>query len=411
MDDVVRPDLTETGATRPAPTVAGGGAAPATPDPTAIVGHELRGPLGALLAFADMLVDRLGERPEERRLAELVRIAGAQALGIADDLVDAASLSAGRFRTHDAAFSPAGLVRRTAELYAPLARLKHARISVEVAADVPDLVVSDERRIAQILTNFIQNALKHAAASPVRLSLRRGPAAGTLWFEVADDGPGPAEAARLAPFAARPADRPPLEGAGIGLWISARIAAELGAGIRILDGKPGTRAVLETAPLVVAVPPATTRNPPLVPGTPAPGLALDGLSVPARGAPYSGRLALVVDDSAVSLSLTTALLASFGFEVVTARSAAEAEIVAARRMPDVVLIDWSLVGETGADVADRLVRAFGAQLPPMVAVTGIDRLPADRRFRAALRKPFAPRDLYDMLGGVLGRGIASGGAG
>ncbi|ODN72613.1 ATP-binding response regulator [Methylobrevis pamukkalensis] len=390
------------------------------PDAAAMAGHEIRGPLGVVAALADLLATRCGPDGEAARLTDLIRLATSQALAVADDLVDRGSVGAGAgLRVVPGPFDPAVLAADLVRLYAPLASGGAARVTADVDPDVPAAVISDERRIRQILTGFIGNAFKHAPGSPIRLMVSmRGD---RVCFEVCDDGPGPGAAASFTAFRAPAAGRPPVHGAGLGLFIADRVARAIGGAIVILAGRSGgTVARLEIGPMpqeTVADPSLQDREPvdagarpqvvealPARPAPPVPGRPVIGLpqGIPPSERPFYGRTALVVDDSQISIVLMTTLLRDFGFAVAVARSSAETEAAVALRRPDVVLTDWTLAGETGADVVRRLDEAFGRERPPVVCVTGQERMPAERLFSGLLRKPFAPHEVFDLLAGVLG---------
>lgn len=108
-------------------------------------------------------------------------------------------------------------------------------------------------------------------------------------------------------------------------------------------------------------------------------------------------VALVVDDSPIARMLMASILDSFEVEVFEAGGSAEAVAVAARRRPDILIVDWTLHAETAADVLDALERHLSGGLPPVVMVSAATRMPVDLRAAATLRKPFTPRELYAAL--------------
>ncbi len=366
------------GGTRKTGRSNGGGAGPARPSAAAVLGHEIRGPLGAVVALSDLLLAR--DLPgDQRGLVELIRLAGSHARAVAEDLVDDAGLSSGRLRPAAAAFEPAETARTLAALWAPLAGAERP-VEVRCADDLPPRIVSDERRIRQILFNLVSNATRYAAGGAITLRVARS--ARGIVFEVRDEGGGPAE---------------PGGGLGIGLSVSRRLAAALGGRLRLARRRTGTVAQLEIPVVLDAANPDEGRT-----AAPAPTAeVVPAAPRPTPDWPLARSEALVVDDSAISRLLMTAMLTSFDMAVSSVSGGGEAEAFVAARRPDVIVMDWSLAGETGAEVIDRLRRTLGEAMPPIVLVTGERRLPPVAGIAARVAKPFTPRELFEALSGAL----------
>ncbi|GEJ57981.1 sensor histidine kinase [Anaeromyxobacter diazotrophicus] len=160
----------------------------------AIVSHDLKTPLGALHMGAQM-VTRLAPPgapgDELRKAATTVRRTAERMGRLIHDLVDVASLEAGRPSLAPAEQEAAAVAREAAEALQALAADRGVALTVEAPEAVP--LRCDRDRLLQVLTNLLANALQVTpAGGRVRLSARRG-GEGVL-FTVADDGPGiPAE--------------------------------------------------------------------------------------------------------------------------------------------------------------------------------------------------------------------------
>ncbi|HUG63552.1 MAG TPA: response regulator, partial [Methylomirabilota bacterium] len=267
------------------------------------------------------------------------------------------------------------------------------------------------------LFNLVSNAIRHSAPGTIAVSLTSD--GGSLVIDVADDGGGGTTPPSTAvPFAPPASDAN--AGLGIGLWISHKLAEALG-GRLALSVRPtgGTLARLElpldpaarpkgkpkrrrgaltsksvaagraaspspTAPAKPAEPPKSARIVPAAP-PPTPDWPLARLTV------------LVVDDSAVSRMLMSAVLASFDMAVTSVTNGRDAEIAVATRRPDVLIVDWSLAGETGADVIERLAKSLGDAMPPVVLASAEARPSVVAGVVAHVRKPFSPRELFNAL--------------
>jgi signal transduction histidine kinase len=160
----------------------------------AVVSHDLKTPLGALLMGAQV-VARLAPAgaagDELRKAASTVRRTSERMGRLIHDLVDVASMEAGRLSLAPAQHDAAAVAREAAEALQSIASDRNVAVALEVPAPVP--LYCDRDRVLQALTNLLANALQvTAAGGSVRLAVRRD-AAGAV-FTVSDSGPGiPAE--------------------------------------------------------------------------------------------------------------------------------------------------------------------------------------------------------------------------
>lgn len=190
--------------------------------------HELRSPLASVRGFAQLLGERWTQLTDDDRadlLAQIDRDARRMAR-LVDELLDVARLNAGRFPVRRAPVALDELVERVVAAVT----LTHPALSVDVSAD-PDLpqVRTDGDRVAQVVTNLLENAAKYATSARARV--RIASLDDRVELCVADDGPGlpPDEReAVFVPFVRRAADP---SGLGLGLWIARRIALALGGSL------------------------------------------------------------------------------------------------------------------------------------------------------------------------------------
>lgn len=184
----------------------------------AIVSHDLRSPLGTVLLastalrelvatdIAHGLADRI-----ERNIRHMQRLI--------DDLLDAARLDAQQLAVTVSPTAPSELIETTLTLVGPLATAAHVRLEPHVASGLPS-VHADRERIAQVLSNLVNNAIKYTApGGSIELSVRRGD--GGVLFMVRDHGPGipPEHLPHLFDRYWRPKDSRG-RGVGLGLYIA-----------------------------------------------------------------------------------------------------------------------------------------------------------------------------------------------
>jgi len=210
----------------------------------ASMSHELRTPLNAVLGFTQLLQrDRkapLTERQQER-LAHVMQ-GGEHLLKLIDEVLDLARIEAGRVSISPEPVDIGDVLTEVRSSLEPLAaRANIMLLAEQVPADLRP-VRADRTRLAQILMNFGSNAIKYgrpggravfsvaSRGDVVRVSLR-------------DDGIGIAEAHRariFEPFQRAGQETGPIEGTGIGLTISKRLAQLMG-GRRRLRERRGPR--------------------------------------------------------------------------------------------------------------------------------------------------------------------------
>jgi len=159
-------------------------------DTLAIVSHDLRTPLGTIRAAAEVVrrsapPDEHGE-PARRAAATIARVSG-QMSRLVGDLLDLASIDAGRLSMAPGHLAPEDLAREAAEAVQALA--DEAGVRVAVAGRAAPRVDADRERIQQVLVNLLSNAIKMTPrGGTVRVSYeaRRG----AVVFSVRDAGPG-----------------------------------------------------------------------------------------------------------------------------------------------------------------------------------------------------------------------------
>ena len=196
--------------------------------------HELRTPLNAVIGFSQLLardgVDALS--PAQRERAQRIEAAGNHLLALIDDVLDLASIEAGSLPVADESVALADLLRDVLQWIEPLAR----SAGVELRSDPADdgAVRADARRLRQVLTNLMSNAVKYNHRNGwVRLQTARRRRADVDGREliVTDNGPGlsPEQQRGLyEPFNRLGAERGGVAGTGIGLTIARRLVDRMG---------------------------------------------------------------------------------------------------------------------------------------------------------------------------------------
>jgi PAS domain S-box-containing protein len=324
--------------------------------------HELRTPLNAVLGFAQLLrrdkKEPLSPRHGER--VDQILKGGEHLLRLIDDILDLSRIEAGAvaISTEPVAMRPVlDDVRTTLE---PLATRLGIRIDVDpVPLDVP-MVAADRTRLVQILMNFGSNAIKYnRPAGKVAFTVST-PVQGHVRVTVRDTGlgiPADAQDKLFQPFQRGGQETGPIEGTGIGLVITKRLA-------HLMQGDVGFRSVSgEGSEFWVDMPVHGTEERASAP----PSLAEP---VPTRSVGEGRRLVLYVEDNPANVAFMRDLVSTFdNIDLITTPTAEMGIEVAYGQRPDVIIMDINLPGMSGLDALHALRSSAGTRAIPVIALT------------------------------------------
>ncbi|MBR9973974.1 MAG: HAMP domain-containing histidine kinase [Bacteroidetes bacterium] len=202
-----------------------------------IAAHDLRNPLGVLLAFSDILLHGdAGEiNGQQRDFLMEIRESSEFMLGLINSLLDYTAIESGKLTLEKSTFDLSSHIRRNAERNRLIAGKKNITIVAELEEHLPQVPL-DKGKFEQILNNLLSNAIKFSeAGSTVWLRCTRY--AGGVRLEVEDHGPGiPEDQQQLLfkPFS-RTTIRPTMgeRSTGLGLSIVKRLVEGHGGSISL----------------------------------------------------------------------------------------------------------------------------------------------------------------------------------
>ena len=203
--------------------------------------HEIRTPMTAILGYADLLMERPAEGPQQREFVQTIRRNGKHLLAILDDILDLSKIEAGKMTVERVEVELPELLADVASLFRLRSKEKELEFRCEVEGPMPPTIRTDPTRLRQVLFNLLGNAVKFTERGSVTLGVRCLPAgpnrtADAVVFRVSDTGIGMSEAqlGRLfKPFSqADTSTSRRFGGTGLGLVLSQRLAEMLGGGIR-----------------------------------------------------------------------------------------------------------------------------------------------------------------------------------
>ncbi len=199
----------------------------------AVVSHDLRNPLNAILMSTELMELRLsrGELDGEslRRQVSVIRRSVEQSARLIGDLLEVGRIERGRLSIHPESSDAARLVRDALDLNRPVAVEKG--VELEAECDAPGRVHADRDRVLQVFSNLIVNAVRYSPDGG-RVCVRARREEQDVLFEVGDDGPGVPPDERPHLFTAFwQGSHPQRGGAGLGLAICRGIVEAHGGSI------------------------------------------------------------------------------------------------------------------------------------------------------------------------------------
>jgi signal transduction histidine kinase/CheY-like chemotaxis protein len=328
----------------------------------ASMSHELRTPLNAILGFAQLLQrDKnapLSLRQKER--VDQILKGGEHLLHLIDDILDLSRIEAGGVSISLEPVSVAEVLDEVRTLLETMAARQGIRVEVDALPAGLSLVSVDRTRFSQILMNLGSNAIKYNRPSGKVTFTVSIPRADAVRVTVRDTGMGiPAEkqAKLFQPFQRAGQETGPIEGTGIGLVITKRLA-------EFMHGEVGFQSVFgEGSQFWVDLPVHVSQARPILP-------TAVRVAMTNRLAGEGRRLILYVEDNQANVTFMKDLVGTFENIELLAAATAELGVELARtRQPEVIIMDINLPGMSGLDGLRALRKFPETKGIPVIALT------------------------------------------
>jgi signal transduction histidine kinase/CheY-like chemotaxis protein len=354
----------------------------------ATMSHEIRTPMNAIIGMTEML-SRTEPTEEQRKYVDDIKNASHSLLSIINDILDFSKIEAGKLDITYEGFNLLAMLDRLNSMFSLMYRNKGLSFSYEAAEGLPELIIGDEKRLQQILTNLLSNALKYTNEGGVAFRIAVC-GEGELRFDVKDTGIGikPEDMAKLfTPFEQLDLRKNKnVVGTGLGLAISHRLCKLMNGDMTVESeyGNGSRFSVFLSYEIAETV--SADEKEDTISEFNAPDAKI-----------------LVVDDIDINLSVAEALLSTFRIEPDLAQSGRQALNMAENNTYDIVLMDHMMPNMDGIETTKNL-RIMGGYLStvPVIALTanaisGMKEMFLENGFNDFIAKPLDIADLNIAL--------------
>ncbi|EAR61350.1 ATP-binding protein [Neptuniibacter caesariensis] len=306
------------------------------------ISHELRTPLQSILGYAQLLSEKEEVASDQKRGLKIIHRSGQYLTDLIEGLLDISKIEAGRLDLFRNQVNLPELIDQMVEMFRVQADKKSLVLNFTLDGRLPDYVMTDEKRLRQILINLLSNAIKYTDKGKVDFHIRyRNQVAE---FVVRDTGPGiekenldrvfqPFERVRNSSNAHRP-------GTGLGLTIVKLLTEIMGGDLQV-KSEIGTGSEFRVSLLLPWLDQSQAED-----TSKSQILGYEGFQ----------KTLLLADDDPILRGLLSDLLVPLGFNVIEAHDGENALELLENNHPDLFLLDISMPGMSGLELAQELRR-------------------------------------------------------
>jgi PAS domain S-box-containing protein len=359
----------------------------------AILSHELRSPLSAMLAWVGILQRRSDDAATRGRAVDVLERSVRVQTQLINDLLDVSRIVSGKLQLDHRPVDLAAELPGNLDSLQPLAEAKGVTLRRDLSPG-PFVVLGDEPRLGQVVRNLVENAVKFTPPGG-RITVRLAQIGREVEVSVTDTGEGFPSQLRSVIFDRFRQSKTPLArrhgGLGLGLAIVRHLVKEHGGTVSADSPGPG-----QGATFIFRLPLADVRVPPRE----AMARSDEG-SIDLRGVSI-----LLVEDDADWREAVALRLGQAGADVTAVATVAEALALLDESRPQVLVSDIGMPGADGYALI-RQVRARPGSSLRAIAMTGFADPESRARcleggFDAFLAKPFEPGLLLVTVGELIG---------
>lgn len=350
------------------------------------ISHELRTPLQSILGYAQLLSEKTEVNASQSRGLNIIHRSGQHLADLIEGLLDISKIEAGRLELYRNRVQLPDLLDELANMFSMQASQKGIQFNYRVQGRLPDIVMTDEKRLRQILINLLSNAVKYTQEGKVDFEVNYR--SQIAEFMIRDSGSGIDEGhlARIFdPFErVRNTHTPNVQGTGLGLTI-VKLLTEIMGGELQVESTLGDGSCFKVH---IMLPWVNAKE--------------KEASTKAKVVGYEGyqRTICLVDDDPVLRGFLSDLLIPLGFITLEAFDADSCLSLLEQANPDLFILDISMPGMSGLELAD-ILREKGIR-SPILMLSANAQVPSQQNQKQAsyndyLVKPIANTALLDKL--------------
>lgn len=357
--------------------------------------HEIRTPLNAITGMTT--IGKSASDLEKKNYAfGKIDDASNHLLGVINDILDMSKIEAGKLELSEVEFNFEKMLQKVVTVNSFRIDQKQQHFTVFLDKDIPNTLIGDDQRLAQVITNLLSNAVKFTPEEgSIRLDthfVEEADGVCTIQIEVTDTGIGISEEQQARLFRsfeqAESNTSRQYGGTGLGLAISKNIVELMGGRIWI-ESQPGKGS--KFAFIVLLRRGAEEYRSPIAPGV-----------------DWSNIRVLAVDDELETREYFAALADKLGIACDTASGGEEAlKLIDVKGFYNIYFVDWKMPGMNGATLSRR-IKEHGADKSVIIMISAGEwnAIEADAKEAGIdkfLPKPLFPSSIADCINEYLGR--------
>ena len=364
--------------------------------------HEIRTPINAILGMDEMIL-RESKDKNILEYAENLRSAGNSLLSIVNDILDFSKIEAGKMEIIPVEYALSSVLNDLVNMIKPRADKKGLQLVTKADEKIPSVLLGDEIRIKQVVTNILTNAVKYTEKGSVTLSIdfeQRDENSIWLKFSVADTGIGIKEEDISKLFSAferiEEKRNRTIEGTGLGMNITKQLLAMMDSRLEVSSvyGEGSTFSFKVAQKIINAEPMGDFAE------------AFKNLGHEEYHEKFTAPDAkiLVVDDTAMNLTVVKGLLKQTKIQIDTAESGYDTLKMVAAKHYDIIFLDHRMPGMDGIETLQQMKTLEGNKCAdsPVISLTANAISGAREQYIAAgfkdyLTKPINSAALENLL--------------
>ncbi|MEL6439360.1 MAG: response regulator [Cyanobacteria bacterium J06621_8] len=377
--------------------------------------HELRTPLNAILGFTQLMTRDRSLGIEQQENLKIINRSGEHLLKLINDILEMSKIEVGQVTLNESQFDLHSMLKSIEEMLRLKADAKNLELRFDISHNVPQLIVTDEGKLRQIIINLLGNALKFTEQGSIVLRVcwdeQNQPAQDkidflfsdtySLFFSVEDTGAGIEQEGMeklFTPFEQTKIGRVSNEGTGLGLSICHKFVELMGGELKA-KSTVGKGSIFFFNILLRVEPPSIIQ--------PVNQIATEQRKIIGMASQQKQYRILAVDDVDASRLLLNKLLTDIGFLVCEARNGEEAIALWEEWQPDLILMDMRMPVIDGYEATKRIKALPQGQETIIIALTA-SAFEEERIVILSagcddfMRKPFQEGDLLLKIAQYLG---------